>query len=46
MGTEVVSQRCSVKKMFLQISQIHRKTPAPEPLFKISLQAPDTDVFL
>ena len=24
---------CSVKKVFLEISQIHRKTPAPESLF-------------
>ena len=26
-------RRCSVKKVFLEISQIHRKTPVPESLF-------------
>ena len=31
-NSEAVVQRCSVKKMFLEISQIHRKTPVPESL--------------
>ena len=31
--TEAVAQTCSVKKVFLEISQIHRKTPVPESLF-------------
>ena len=31
--TEAVALRCSVKKVFLEISQIHRKTPVPESLF-------------
>ena len=30
---EAVVRRCSVKKGFLQISQIHRKTPVPESFF-------------
>ena len=30
---EAVAQRSSVKKVFLEISQIHRKTPVPESLF-------------
>ena len=30
---EAVAQRCSVKKVFLEISQIQRKTPVPEFLF-------------
>ena len=30
---------CSVKKLFLEISQIHRKMPVPEPLFnKVELK--------
>ena len=33
-ATEAVSQRCSIKKVFLEISQTHRKTPVPESLFK------------
>ena len=33
-ATEAVSQRCSIKKVFLEISQIHRETPVPESLFK------------
>ena len=28
--TKTVTQRCSVKKVFFKISQIHRKTPVPE----------------
>ena len=35
---EAVVQRCSVKNMFLEISQIHRKTPVPVS-FLIKLQA-------
>ena len=31
--TEAVAQRCSVKKMFLEISKVHRKTPMLESLF-------------
>ena len=31
--SEAVAQMCSVKKMFLEISKIHRKTPVPESLF-------------
>ena len=31
--TEAVGRRCFVKKMFLKILQIHKKTPASEPLF-------------
>ena len=31
---ETVTQRYSAKKVFLEISQIHRKTPVPESLFK------------
>ena len=31
--SEAVAQRCSVKKVFLEISQLHRKTPVPESLF-------------
>ena len=31
--TDAVAQRCSVTKVFLKISQIHRKTHVPEPLF-------------
>ena len=30
---EAVVQTCSVKKVFLEISKIHRKTPVPESLF-------------
>ena len=30
---EAVVQRCSIKKVFLEILQIHRKTPVPESLF-------------
>ena len=30
---EAVAWRCPVKKVFLEISQIHRETPVPEPLF-------------
>ena len=30
---EAVAQRCSVKKVFVEISQIHRKAPVPESLF-------------
>ena len=30
---DAVVRRCSVKKGFLQISQIHRKTPVPESFF-------------
>ena len=33
MGIEAVAHRCSVKKVFLKISKIHRKTPVPESLF-------------
>ena len=29
MTTEAVAQRSSVKKVFLEISEIHRKTPVP-----------------
>ena len=36
---EAVPQRFSVKEVFLEISQIHRKTPVPESLFLINLQA-------
>ena len=32
--TEAAVQRCSVKKVFLEILQIHKKTPAPESLFR------------
>ena len=31
--SEKVVQRCSVKKVFIEISEIHRKTPVPEPLY-------------
>ena len=31
--SEAIVQRCSVKKAFLEISQIHRKTLVPESLF-------------
>ena len=31
--TEAVTQRCSVKKVFLKFCKIHRKTPVPESLF-------------
>ena len=33
LSAEAVVQRCSVKKVFLEISQSHRKTPVPETLF-------------
>ena len=36
--SETVIQRCSVKKVFLEILQIHRKAPVPESLFLIKLQ--------
>ena len=29
---EAVVQSCSVKKMFIEITQIHRKTPVPKTL--------------
>ena len=29
---EAVAQKCSVKKVFLEIRKIHRKTPVPESL--------------
>ena len=29
LSEEKIVQRCSIKKKFLKISQIHRKTPAP-----------------
>ena len=32
LNAEAVARRCSVKKIFLEISQIHRKTPIPESL--------------
>ena len=32
--TEAVVWRCSVQKAFLEISQFHRKTPVPEPVFQ------------
>ena len=31
---EAVVQRCSVKKMFLEICKIHSKTPVSKSLFK------------
>ena len=31
--SEGVTQRCSVKKVFLKFRKIHRKAPVPEPLF-------------
>ena len=31
--TEAVAQRCSLKKVFLEICKIHRKTPVSESLF-------------
>ena len=31
--SEAVVQRCSVKKVFLEISQNSQKTPVPEPHF-------------
>ena len=31
--TEAVVQKCFIKRVFLEILQIHRKTPVPEPLF-------------
>ena len=31
--TKAVAQRCSIKKVFLEIPKIHRKTPVPESLF-------------
>ena len=31
---EAVAQRCSLKNVFLEISQIYRKTPVPQFLFK------------
>ena len=31
--SEAVVRRCSVRKVFLEILQIHRKTPVPESLF-------------
>ena len=31
--TKAVAQICSVKKVFLEIPKIHRKTPVPESLF-------------
>ena len=36
---EAVGQGCSMKKVFLEISQIHRKAPVPESHFLIKLQA-------
>ena len=30
---EAVGQTCSVKKVFLEMFKIHRKTPVPESLF-------------
>ena len=36
---EAVGQECSIKKVFLEILQIHRKVPVPESLFLIKLQA-------
>ena len=30
---EVVDQKCSVKKVLLQIHKMHRKTPVPDSLF-------------
>ena len=35
---EAVAQRCSVKKVFLEIWKIHRKTPVPESLFSTLLK--------
>ena len=35
---EAAVQRCSVKKVFLEIRKIHWKTPVPESLFLIKLQ--------
>ena len=32
-STETVAQRCSVKKVVLEIHKIHWKAPVPEPLF-------------
>ena len=32
-GKEAVTQKCSVKKVFLEICKVHRKTPVPEVLF-------------
>ena len=37
--SEVVTHRCSVKKVFLEIQKIHRKTHVPESLFLTKLQA-------
>ena len=44
--TEAVVRRCSVKKLFLKISQIHRKTPVPESLFNKVAGLPKNENFL
>ena len=36
---EAVARRCCLKKVFLKICKIHRKSSVPEPLFLIKLQA-------
>ena len=33
--SKAVARRCSVKKVFLEIHKIHRKTPVPETLFSL-----------
>ena len=37
--TEAVVQKCSIKKVLLNISKILMKTPVPESLFLIKMQA-------
>ena len=36
-NVETVAWRCPVKKVFLEILQIHGKTPVPESLFLINI---------
>ena len=37
--TESVTQKCSVKKVFLKLHKVHMKTPVPEPLFSLETLA-------
>ena len=43
--SEAVAQRCSVKKVFLEISQNFQKTPVSESLFLIEPQAPGLQLY-
>ena len=37
--TDVVTQKCSVKKVFLKLHKVHMKTPVPESLFSLEALA-------